>query len=198
MGWQRRERLYSQSCLEIHRPSLEVWTNCFGRICKSESSCVQPLPHHMFGEGCCPENTLFLFHLQQTYVKFSPPWVIRPIPLITRPASYTKSPLFFRPHLWISEMGREHHCLAWRPWASHSLSLDLSVPSVKWRVAVLPRVSPPTNPLLVLPHSPIRGTEDLAHSQQPVSSGVGGTPQLLTAEPAPSLQALKSPPAPTS
>lgn len=157
---------------------------------------MRPLPHPCL-EKATVQRTLS-FSSPADFCEILSPWVIQHIPLIPRPDSDTKSPVFFRPYLQISEVGRERHYLAWRPRALRSLSLDLSVLSIKWRVAVLPRASPPTNPLLILLRSPIRGTEDLVHSQQPVSSGVGCTPQLLTPEPAPSLQALKSPPVPTS
>lgn len=102
--------------------------------------CTAPPPPDVWRKSLSREHVLSSPPRQMS-VNFSPHWVMCHVLPTPKPARYTESPVF-RPHLQISEVKRKRDHPALGPWASHSLSLDLSVPSIKQRVAVLPRVSP--------------------------------------------------------
>lgn len=108
--------------------------------------CSAPPPPGVWRRPLSKEHSL-LSPPQHIFVKFSPHWVMCHNLPTPKPASYTES-LVFRSHLQISGVKRKCHYLALGPWTHHSLSLDLSVPSITWTVTVLP-----TNPLLILPDS---------------------------------------------
>lgn len=113
--------------------------------------------------------------------------------------------LSLSPHSQMSEMGRECHYRHYAvvgPRTSHSLTLGLSVPSKKWRVAVPHRISPPKAPLLILPHSiskELGFTGEYpthSHNQEAVECSTHTPASDSRARPA--LAALQAPPAPTS
>lgn len=103
------------------------------------------------------------------FCAFSPPWMMCHISPNPRPNIDPR--ILLRPHLQISEVGRERHYLSLEPWASHSPSLVLCVPSIKWRRTVLPRVSPPITPLLKPPYST---------SKEPRAQGVHILPMVTS------------------
>lgn len=112
--------------------------------------------------------------------------------------------LSLSPHSQMPRWGKNVITVIMQLWTSDKslLTLGLSVPPKKWRVAVPPRKSPPKAPLLKLPYSiskELGFTDEYpthSHNQEAVECSTHTPASDSRARPA--LTALQAPPAPTS